>query len=81
MTVTLYCLGKQKAQCVHCYSCNQTPQEYVECPHFVGMARHEFVVEESIELNENSNGIKGTLEDYQKGINLWATRTGMEETE
>ena len=47
MSVYLFCLGQSQAVTPYCYRCQHTPQEYIECPHFTALARHEIVVEDS----------------------------------
>ena len=66
MTFNIYCIGKSQRLCDLCMYCNQTPQEFIECPYFLAYARHEYTNEEL---------------RPEEVMNLWATRTGEEEWE
>lgn len=60
--ISIYCLGQRQAISRYCCMCQHTPQEYIECPHFTAMARHEIVVEnleareDDLETRLNRNG-------------------------
>lgn len=80
MSPRIYCLGRDQVLCDNCYSCNHTIRDWIECPYSNIVLRRSYSQETSssvIYSKSNSEQSPGTLQ-FQKQINLWATRTGEE---